>query len=57
MKKKKLRLKQKIKDGLGIAAFYLIIVLGVVLIDARIEEISEQQKSATETATHIAHNQ
>lgn len=39
--KKKLRLRQGVKDFLGVALFYAIIVLGVILLNARIGSINE----------------
>lgn len=42
---KKLRLKESVKDVLGIILFYLVLFIGFILINARIGELN-QQKSA-----------
>lgn len=39
--KKKLRLRQGVKDALGVALFYAVIVLGVIVLNARFEGINE----------------
>ena len=39
--KKKLRLRQGVKDFLGVALFYAIIVLGVIVLNARFEYLNE----------------
>ena len=54
--KKRLKLKDSAKDLIGIVCFYLLIVIGFMLINARLGMINEQQKSATESAVHIAQN-
>lgn len=48
-------MKESVKNTLGIILFYGLIVLGVVLINSRMEQLN-QQKSATEPVTHIAQN-
>lgn len=50
-----MKLKESVKNTLGVILFYGLIVLGVVLINARMEQLN-QQKSATEPTTHIAQN-
>ena len=42
---KKLRLRQWVKDALGVIALYSILIIGVILLDARMGELN-QQKSA-----------
>lgn len=42
---KKLRLKESVKDILGIILFYSVLVIGVILLNARMGELN-QQKSA-----------
>ena len=42
---KKLRLRESVKNFLGIMAFYLIIVGGVILVDARMKQINDQKKA------------
>ena len=46
IKMKKLRLRQGVKDVLVIALFYLIIVVGVVLINYRFEQIKSVDTEA-----------
>lgn len=52
MKKRKLR--EEVKNILAVVSFYLILILGVIAINARFETINEQQKSATESEVRIA---
>lgn len=54
--KKRLKLKDSVKDLIGIVCFYLLIVIGFMLINARLGMTNEQQKSATESEVHIAQN-
>lgn len=51
-----MKLKESVKNTIGVVILYGLIVLGVVLINARMEQLN-QQKSATEPLTHIAQNQ
>ena len=46
IKMKKLRLRQGVKDVLVIALFYLVIVVGVVLINYRFEQIKSVDTEA-----------
>lgn len=46
IKMKKLRLRQGVKDVLVIALFYLIIVVGVVLVNYRFEQIKSVDTEA-----------
>lgn len=55
-KRKKQQKKEKIKSILGVTIFYLIIIFGVIAINARIEDLN-QQKSANEPVIQIAQNQ
>lgn len=41
---KKLRLKQNVKDILGIILFYIFVVIGVIAINARVADISNDDK-------------
>ena len=52
---KKNKLKQGVKDVLGILLFYLILVLGIIALNARFEYLN-QQKSAIEPDIQIAQN-
>lgn len=52
---KQLKLKQGVKDVLGIIIFYLIIIMGVVLVNARLESI--QQKTTNQTDSRIVARQ
>ena len=56
VQRKKQQKKDKIKSILGITIFYLIIVVGVIAINARMEDLN-QQKSANEPVIQIAQNQ
>ena len=53
MKNKKLRLRQWVKNALGIIAFYSILIIGVILVDARMGELN-QQKSADVSESQTA---
>lgn len=46
IKMKKLRLRQGVKDVLVIALFYLVIVVGVVLVNYRFEQIKSVDTEA-----------
>lgn len=48
--------KEKAMNIVGIVAFYLMITLAVVVINARFKQINGQQKSATEPRIQIAQN-
>lgn len=48
-----MKLKDQVKDILATSLFLSLIVLGVILVNARFEYL-EQQKSATESEVHIA---
>lgn len=48
-----MKLREKVKDILGTVLFLGLIVLGVVLVNSRLEYL-EQQKSATESEVRIA---
>lgn len=52
--KRRPKLKQKVKDALGIAAFYLLIVLGVIAINARMEQLNGEKNSADVVAVQTA---
>ena len=39
--KKKLRLRREVQDFLGVALFYAVIVLGVIVLNARFESINK----------------
>lgn len=54
MQKRKLRLKESVKEKLGVGLFYLVIVLGVVVLNARFEYLNEQQKNADVQYTQSA---
>ena len=54
--RRKKQKKEKIKSILGVTIFYLIIVVGVIAINARMEDLN-QQKSANEPVIQIAQNQ
>ena len=41
-----MKLKELVENFVAILSFYLLIVLGVIAINARFEVINEQQKSA-----------
>ena len=41
MKKRKLRLKQEIRDLLGALLFYAVLVGGVIILNARIEYLNQ----------------
>lgn len=43
---KQLRLKQGVKDFLGVALLYIIIIFGVVLVNARLGQINEQKNTS-----------
>lgn len=45
---KRLKLKQGVKDFLGIALFYIVILLGIVLLNARVDEIEQKNTSQQE---------
>ncbi len=49
-----MKLKESVENFVAILSFYLLIVFGVIAINARFEVINEQQKSATESGVHIA---
>lgn len=51
--KKKLRLKRGVKNFLGIALFYAIIVLGVVVLNARFESINESNREGNNTSYYV----
>ena len=51
-----MKLKESVKNTIGVILFYGLIVLGVVLINARMEQLN-QQKSAIEPLTQIAQKQ
>lgn len=46
-------MKEKILNATAVLAFLLVIVIGVVLVNARLEHL-EQQKSASEPPTQLA---
>ena len=52
---KQLKLKQGVKDVLGIIIFYLIIILGVILVSARLENL--QQKTIDQNGYRVVENQ
>lgn len=52
--KRKLRLREPVQNFLGIALFYLIIILGVILLNARFEQLNNQQKNADVQYTQSA---
>lgn len=52
---KKLRLKESVKNVIGIVVFYVIIVVGVIAIDCRLGNL-EQTKSADESVVQTAQN-
>lgn len=43
---KQLKLKQGVKDFLGIALLYIIVILGIVLINSRMGDINEQKNTS-----------
>lgn len=43
---KQLRLKQGVKDFLGVLLLYIIIILGVVLLNARLDEMNTQKNTS-----------
>lgn len=49
--------KDRIANILGIAFFYSLIVVGVIGLNARFEQINEQTKSTNEPTTQIVQNQ
>ena len=53
-KTKKLRLRQGVKEVLGVALFYSLIVVGVIALNARMEQINGQTKSADVVAIQTA---
>ena len=48
--------KDRIANILGIAFFYSLIVVGVIGLNARFEQINEQTKSTNEPTTQIVQN-
>mgnify|MGYP007022397157 CR=1 FL=1 len=44
MKKRKLRLREPVKNFLGIASFYLIIFVGVIALNARMGYLNKKNK-------------
>lgn len=48
-------MKEKILNATAILVFFSLIIVGVVLVNARLENL-EQQKSATEPPIQIAQN-
>ena len=50
---KQLKLKQGVKDFLGVLLLYLIALLGIVLLDARMAEINAQ-KNTTQQIVEVA---
>lgn len=48
-----MKLKESVKNTIGIMVFFGIIIFGVIAVNARLE----QQKSATEPRIQIAQNQ
>ncbi len=50
---KHLKLKQGVKDFLGVALLYLIIIGGVILLEIRMGEINEQ-KNTTQQNVEVA---
>ena len=44
MKKRKLRLREPVKNFLGIASFYLIVFVGVIALNARMGYLNEQNE-------------
>lgn len=53
MKNKKLRLRPWVKNALGIIAFYSILIIGIILLNARMGELN-QQKSADVSESQTA---
>lgn len=53
--KKKLRLKESVKNIIAVSSFYLIIVIGVIAINFRLGNL-EQTKSADESVVQTAQN-
>ena len=49
--------KDRIANILGIVFFYLLIVIGVIGLNARFEQINGQTKSTNEPPTQIVQNQ
>ena len=50
---KQLKLKQGVKDYLGVALLYIIIIFGVVLVNARFGQLNEQ-KNTTQQIVEVA---
>lgn len=48
---KRLKLKQSVKNYLILGIFYLIIIIGILMINIRVEQVNNQKK--TEIATTI----
>lgn len=51
-----MRLKQSVKDFLAIVLFELVVLAGMLVLEARFEQIEEQQKSADVFAVQTAQN-
>lgn len=49
-----MKLKDKVKNILAVVSLYLVIIVGVILVNARFETINEQTKSANEPRIQIA---
>lgn len=55
--KKKYKLKKSVKDIiLSVSLFYALIVIGVIMIDFRLSQINNQQKSADVSEVQTAQN-
>lgn len=52
-----MKLKQASKDALVVITFYLIIIVGVVVLNTRFDYLNNQQKSAECECTQTAQNQ
>lgn len=53
--KRKLRLKSNVKDIIGIISLFAILLIGIVLLNARMAQINKQQKSAIVCDIQMAH--
>lgn len=56
---KRLKLKQGVKNFIGVVMFYLMLLLGVILINARIEQTQDVSTKKTDTcvsAQEVASN-
>lgn len=49
-----MKLKESVKGVIGIILFYLIIILGVIMLNARLEQIKNVEAEATTLVNELA---